>query len=899
MRFSGFVILILILLANLGFWFGMNRPQSGLPWVGTIKSVSFSPARIGDDPTEARKMPYLDDQLLPSRDEMDEDLALLRGSVEQVRTYSTLEGLDQVPGLAAKYGIKVLPGAWLDERLARNELELANIVKMVRDNPNIERVLIGNENLTMQRLTAEQVARYLRRARAALPERVKISTAEGWSIWLDHPEIVREVDFITIHTLPFWERVDIDEALDFTKRMVREIKTAYPDKPLYIGEVGWPSAGHSFGNAKPSLVNQALFLRHFLNWAQAENIDYNVIEAFDQPWKRNLDNTSSEAHWGIFSVERTPKFSWIGPVIEFAEWPFQAAAATLIAFLPIAWFLWRWKDLRLTGKLFFAMLVQFAATLVIWTISTPMVRDLAPATGVMVGFLLPAQLLLLLVVLINGIELTELTWSGRLKRTFPPLPDDAIKRFPKVSLHLPCYNEPPEMVKLTIDSLMALDYPNLEILVLDNNTKKEEVWKPIEAYCASLGDKVKFFHLAPWPGAKAGALNFALTQTAPDAEIIGVVDSDYQVRKDWLRSLVPYFENPKVGHIQAPQDHREWEHDLFKEMINWEYAGFFDIGMVFRNEANAIIQHGTMTLVRKEAIEKAGHWAEWCIVEDAELGLRMMKVGYESCYVQTRMGHGLVPDSFIAYKKQRFRWAYGAVQILKTHWQTLVPFRKTGLTAGQKYHFVSGWLPWFADAFYLLFCLGSLFWSAGMVLAPRYFDAPLAFFILPTVGVFIAKIIHHVFLYTTRVKCNTKQRLLSAVAGMGLTYAIAWAIWQGIFTKSIPFLRTPKMADKAAFTQAFQMALEESLLMLAHWIAAVAVLIPKHNFWDPEIRLWSLVLVVQSMPFLAAVITSMISTLPSKDQPSKNQKGQPPTIEAPLETIPEENTLSPEKVVNP
>ncbi|OJX70544.1 glycosyltransferase [Magnetospirillum sp. 64-120] len=875
MRLSGFLVLIFIILANLGFWAALNQPKSGLPWAGTIHSVSFSPSRADDDPTIVRQFPQYEDTMLATREEMDEDLAMLAGKVDQVRTYSTLEGLDQVPELAAKHGLKALPGAWLDERLGRNEREIANIIRIARDNPNVDRIIIGNENLTLHRLTPEQMIRYIRRVRAEIPERIKISTAEAWSIWLEHPELVQEVDFITIHTLPFWERVDIEEALPFTQRMVREVRNAFPDKQVYIGEVGWPSAGRSYGRAEPSLVNQALFLRRFLNWANEEGLDYNVVEAFDQPWKVNLDGTASEKHWGIFTVERTPKFDWIGPVIEFQEWPFQAAAATLIAFLPVAWFLMRWKDLRLAGKVFFAMLVQFAATLVIWTMSTPVVRDLAPATELMVFVLLPAQLLLLVVVLINGIEVTELTWSGRLKRGFKPHAPDVIKRFPKVSLHLPCYNEPPEMVKLTIDSLLALDYPNFEIIVLDNNTKKEEVWRPVEAYCAQFPDKVKFYHLAPWPGAKAGALNFGLSVTDPEAEIIGVVDSDYQVRKDWLSSLVPYFEDPKVGHVQAPQDHRDWERDLFKEMINWEYAGFFDIGMVFRNEANAIIQHGTMTLVRKKAMADAGQWAEWCIVEDAELGLRMMQLGYESVYIQERMGHGLVPDSFMAYKKQRFRWAYGAVQILKAHWRALVPFKETGLTAGQKYHFVSGWLPWFADGFYLMFCLTSLFWTAGMVLAPRYFDTPLAFFILPTVGVFVAKIVHHIFLYTTRVKCGWKQRLLSAVAGMGLTYAIAWAMWQGIFTKHTPFMRTPKMAEKVGLKDAVKMTLEETSLMLAHWLAAIAVLIPGHNYYDPEIRLWSVVLVVQSMPFLAALVASIISTLPSRPAPEEKAPSGP------------------------
>ena len=871
MRLSGFVVLVLIVLGNLGFWAAMNRPKTGLPWAGTINSVSFSPSRADEDPTLARKNPQDADRYLASTKEMDEDLALLSGKVDMVRTYSTLEGLDQVPALAAAHGLKALPGAWVDERLDRNEVEIANIIRIARENPNVDRVIVGNENLTLHRLTIDQMIRYIRRVKAAVPARVKVSTAEAWAIWLDYPDLVKEVDFLTIHTLPFWERVSIDEALDFTKRMVRDVKAQYPDKPIFIGEVGWPSAGRAYGEAKPSLVNEAMFLRRFVNWANEEHLDYNVVEAFDQPWKVNLDNTASEKHWGIYTVDRQPKFNWIGPVIEFQEWPFQAAAATLIALLPAVWFLVRWKDLRMPGKIFFAFLVQFAASLLIWTMSVPVMRDLGPNISLMGFVLFPAQALLLVVILISGIELTELTWSGRLKRAFKPHAPDFITRFPKVSLHLPCYNEPAEMVKLTIDSLMALDYPDFEILVIDNNTKDPEVWRPVKEYCDTLGPRVKFFSLGKWKGAKAGALNFALTQTDPAAEIVGVVDSDYQVRPDWLRTLVPYFSDPKVGHVQAPQDHRDWENDLFKEMINWEYAGFFDIGMVYRNEANAIIQHGTMTLIRKAALEETGRWAEWCIVEDAELGLRLLQKGYESVYIQERMGHGLVPDSFMAYKKQRFRWAYGAVQILKAHWRSLVPFRNTGLSAGQKYHFVSGWLPWFADGLYLLFCITSLVWSLGMVLAPHFFATPLAFFTLPTVGVFFAKIIHHLFLYTTRVKCSPRRRVISAIAGMGLTYAIAWAMWQGIFTKSTPFMRTPKMASKAKFTQAFQMALEETTLMALHWLAAAGVLlIPLLRgradiYYDPDVRLWAGVLVIQSMPFLAALITSMISTMPPKE----------------------------------
>ena len=100
-------------------------------------------------------------------------------------------------------------------------------------------------------------------------------------------------------------------------------------------------------------------------------------------------------------------------------------------------------------------------------------------------------------------------------------------------------------------------------------------------------------------------------------------------------------------------------------MANWEFDGFFRIGMHHRNERNAIIQHGTMTLVRRTALERVGGWAEWCICEDAELGLRLMQAGHDVRYVDSVLGRGLTPSDFAAFKAQRFRWAFGAMQILK------------------------------------------------------------------------------------------------------------------------------------------------------------------------------------------------------------------------------------------
>lgn len=878
-RLSGFAVLVLIVLGNLGFWWLMNRPHSDMSYRGTIDSISFSPFGKDDNP--------LDDRY-PTAASVDSDLALVATKAHGIRLYSALPDDIDVAAMAAKYGLSVTVGAWIRGALAdpnlhlnkassemngdelkayqvqmrdlmTNEAELDAAIAMARKNPNVDRVIIGNETIYRGEATVPQMIDYIRRVKAKVHQ--PVGTAEPAYVWIDHPELARAVDFIGLQVLPYWEGVPVDDAVDFVFGQVAGLQRLFPDKPVRLTEVGWPSAGKARQTAEPSLINQALFLRRFLNAAEDRGIDYNVIEAFDQPWKKTIE-WSVGAHWGIWDADRNPKFSWTKPVIEVRQWPMQATAATLLALGPLLWLVFTWRHLQTRGKMFFALLLQFVASLAIWTLSTPVLRDFAPSAQLLYTVLAPALLILLAVVLISGYELTELTWTRQLRRGFTRASAPKPTRFPKVSIHLPCYSEPPEMMKLTLDSLAALDYPDFEVVVVDNNTKNPDFWKPVLEHCSKLGPRFKFFHLGQWPGAKAGALNFALTVTDPAAEVIGVIDSDYIVDKDWLSALVPHFENPKVGWVQAPQDHREWEGDLFKEFINWEYAGFFDIGMVARNEDNAIIQHGTMTLLRRAAIETVGGWGEWCIVEDAELGLRLLAGGYDAVYLSERFGRGLTPDNFTAYKKQRFRWAYGAVQILKAHWRALVPFRETGLTAAQKYHFVTGWLPWFADAFYLLFTALSVFWTIGMVMAPQTFDFPMSIFVLPTVGVFLAKMAHHLFLYSTRVRCNGVQRIGAAIVGMALTYTIGRAMWWGLFTKTVPFQRTPKMEGKSAWTAAFAMARDETALMISQIACAVGILVAK-GWNDGDARTWALVLGVQAVPYAASLATALISASPN------------------------------------
>lgn len=856
MRLSSFLVLVSVLLLNFSIWWGFNRPESGQNWSGTINSVSFSPYREGQDPRAS---------LHPSPEQVEADLQLLAGKVSNVRTYTVEDGMDVVPRLARKYNLTVMIGAWISDDLARNDRELAALVDLTKQNSNVKRALIGNEALLRDDVEVSAMVAYLKQAReklnqAGLAAPVPISTAEPWHIWLKYPELAEASDFIAVHILPYWEGVPMEESVDYVMHRYRELKTAYPDKPIVITEVGWPSDGRMREKSVPSRTGQANFLRDFLNLARDQQLDYTIMEAFDQPWKRGIEG-SVGAYWGLYDAERNPKFPMAGPVSETPTWWILCAITTALAVFPAFGFLRKAVHVHWSGRFFFAALMFVAASILTWTGYVALTQYLSGTMVAVWGFLFFGQLLLIAVLLADGFEITEVIWRKGWKREFKPLVGlDDRRHWPMVSLHLPCCNEPPEMVIQTLDSLSRLDYPNFEVIVIDNNTKNPEVWKPLEAHCAQLGPRFRFYHLDVCEGFKAGALNYILEKVDPRTEIVGVVDSDYLVEPYWLRSLIPYFDAPKVGFVQAPQDHRDWHGNTFKEMINWEYAGFFHLGMVQRNERNAIIQHGTMTLIRKSAMDQVGNWSEWCICEDAEMGLRLFEGGYEAVYLNHCFGKGVTPDSFTGYKKQRFRWAYGAMQILKGHWRQLFWFNSP-LTIGQRYHFIAGWLPWVADGISLIFTLAGLVWTAGVLAFPKYFDFPLALFLVPTLGLFLFKVMQTLVSYRVRIPCNAWQRVGAAIAGLSLTHAVGKAVLYGLFTKKMPFLRTPKMENAPAFLQAFVMAREDLLIMTLLWSSAIFISI-EYGKQDRETLIWAMVLIVQSFPYVAGVITATISAMP-------------------------------------
>jgi hypothetical protein len=265
------------------------------------------------------------------------------------------------------------------------------------------------------------------------------------------------------------------------------------------------------------------------------------------------------------------------------------------------------------------------------------------------------------------------------------------------------------------------------------------------------------------------------------------------------------------------------------------------------------------------------------------MGLKLMASGWQSIYVNHRFGYGVTPNTFSGYKNQRFRWVYGAVQILKAHWRDLLP-GGSRLTPLQRYHFVAGWMPWFADALGVTFALAGLVWTVGVIAMPQTFELPLTIFILPALFVFGTKILQFLWLYKVRVQSTLGQRLGAGLAGLALTYTVAKATLYGIFTKKLPFIRTPKCENDPALTQAITMAYEEAVLFLLLWVAAASVWMV-YGGEDPEARLWALLMAVQSLPYGAAVALSAINAWPNS-RPGRNLR--PVAVAQPgLEPTPE------------
>jgi cellulose synthase/poly-beta-1,6-N-acetylglucosamine synthase-like glycosyltransferase/exo-beta-1,3-glucanase (GH17 family) len=891
-------VLLLVTAGHAALWGLFQEKRDAPDFRGTLPSISYTPFEPGHTVAD----PAADSEKIRA------DLKKFSQISRAVRLYTSTEGSELVPPIAGEFGMKVMVGIWTNRDANRNDREIEAAIDLARHNSNVIGIVVGNETIfrdeqiplenlvapserdgsaeEFKRVLAEEAQRVKdagaqpeeKRAEALkwanaendvhrlvrVIQRVKksvsvpVTTGEIYSIWSEHPDLAYSVDFIAAHVLPYWEQHSATEAVDQAIDRYQFLRNQFPGKRIMVAEFGWPSNGYNLGKAVPGPFAQAAVLRNFVTRAEAIGLDYNIVEAVDQPWKYFEGGVGP--YWGILNAAREPKFNWVGPIVNPDYWKLATIAVLvgILMSLPILALAQPTVFQALTLSAAANGVGAWAATVFAFWNGHYFLFGSAFALTLGMTLLVP----LILIAMARVEEIAAIAFGRKPRRlmvkgapTVPATMGDSVS-FPKVSIHIPAYFEPPDMLKATLDAVSRLDYPNFECVVIINNTPDPAFWQPIQDHCRALGERFKFINAEKVKGFKAGALRIAMERTAVDAEIIGIIDADYVVGPDWLKDLVPAFADPRVGLVQAPQDHRDGDRSLMHYIMNGEYAGFFDIGMVQRNEENAIIVHGTMCLIRRAAMDMAGGWAGDTICEDTDLGLAIMEHGWLTHYTNYRYGHGLLPDTYEAFRKQRHRWAYGGFQIVKKHWRRFLP-GASRLTSDQKREFWLGWLNWLgAESLGVVVAILNLIWVPIVAFAD--IAIPDRILTLPIIAAFVVTLLHFLILYRLRVPVKWGQMLGAMIAAMSVQWTVARAVAQGLITEHLPFARTSKggLSRMSIEFQAFWEAVIGVLLLVG-----AVVLVVTNNFKQiREIYIFAGVLVLESLPFLSAVAIAILES---------------------------------------
>ncbi|TWC06747.1 glucan 1,3-beta-glucosidase [Bradyrhizobium macuxiense] len=333
------LLISLAVIASVWWWLAtpITLARAPIDPAAKLQCVSYTPFRGAQTP--------LDPTTQIPVEQIEQDLADLAKVTDCVRTYSIENGLDQVPGVAAKVGLKVMQGIWLSSNRFKNLQQIAIAVRLAKEYPGVvTSLIVGNEVLLRGEMTAADLAGNIRAVKASAGN-IPVTYADVWEYWVKNREIYDAVDFITIHILPYWE--DIPVKAKYAAAHVDEIRkrmaVTFPGKEILIGETGWPSQGRMREGALPSRTNQARVVSEILDLARREGFRVNLIEAYDQPWKRMLEGTVG-GNWGLFdSVKRQVKYPPGVAITNYPDWKLQMAGGMALS---VATFLVAWLTLR-------------------------------------------------------------------------------------------------------------------------------------------------------------------------------------------------------------------------------------------------------------------------------------------------------------------------------------------------------------------------------------------------------------------------------------------------------------------------------------------------------------------------------------------------------------------------
>ncbi len=395
------------------------------------------------------------------------------------------------------------------------------------------------------------------------------------------------------------------------------------------------------------------------------------------------------------------------------------------------------------------------------------------------SLVIPALLHVILVfitLLMLGLAILRILYSRKVEEIQNI--NDGTNEYPFVSIHIATCNEPPEMVIKTLKNALAIKYPNYEIIVLDNNTKDENLWKPVESFCKNHPDKIKFKHIEELSGFKAGALNECLKMVHSQTEYIFTIDADYLVETDCITTAINESQKNDFALVQFPQFYVSHQS---KTGILKELEHFFTSYAISGNKSFSTLPTGTLSFIKLEALKKVGGWPERSLTEDARLGLDLLRENFKTRFSSKCIGRGIIPGTIEDLKKQRHRWVYGNAQCLLD----LIKMRMPGRCKFSAFMQLIAWINLLAIP--IVCCI--LYIVLSFIQKEKDYDL-IPLFISLQFGIFITG--KFILLVKSSDRESFNSGLRAFFIHLALSFEMAFAFWPALVSGSQKFVRTSK-----------------------------------------------------------------------------------------------------------
>lgn len=742
------------------------------PSIGYFDCLSYSP--LGD-----RGRIDAETEINITAEKIDRDMRDISRVTSCIRTYSSTEGHELIPAIAAKYGIRVMQGIWIDINQTKNVHEYENGIMLANTYHNVTHLIVGNEVMYFHRATELYLAALIEDAKSRV--HIPVTTGEIATTLEKYPFITRAVDFVMIHIFPYYDWRSVQLGSESFASQVRRAQMLYPGKEVMVWETAWPSTGTPRYDAYASIQSQAQYSRSVTDFCRQDHTVCNFIESHDQPWKLFTEGRRGPGY-GYFDMLGFPKYPLSGAV--YSHHTLAIFILALAVFLFSSLILFRRFSRVHTASLWTTVaLITVTACLLMMTLDRAY-REYYIFSAMFAWCILPCMILWVGLFL-HCVRIFILGEKARSKTLAIPSLEN---KYPFVSIHIPARSEDPDMLIRTIQACQWLDYPHFEVLIIDNNTSDPALWEPVAQYVLQSGDKrVHFIHREHLSGYKSWALNLALAHTGSSAQIIALLDADYVVSANWLQNTMGYFTDETIAAVQCPQAHGYDPHSGLETSMHDELDVFFSHGMPARATTNSLIMHGTMLLLRRDIFNIIWWWDEQHICEDTELGLRILEHGYQIVYHPEVLGVGYLPASYIAFCRQRFRWVFGSLQIARKH---LLLMWTSKMHLSQCLEYLFGWLLWWSQILYPIFFIitgYSLYRIQEIYTQQLPYEFVFAV-LISGFGILILSIAVH-----RNIWRSWSRAWSASLISTSLIPVIITAVITGLVRSNYPFIRTDKI----------------------------------------------------------------------------------------------------------